>query len=61
MTVIDEGVGIADVSRARTPGTSDPTRMGMGFTLMEALSDHLDVVSQEGEGTQVTMRFSARK
>ncbi|MGB4338854.1 MAG: anti-sigma F factor [Bacillota bacterium] len=62
VTVIDEGVGIADVSRARTPGcTSDPTRMGMGFTLMEALSDHLDVVSQEGEGTQVTMRFSARK
>ena len=36
-------------SAAPDPGTSDPTRMGMGFTLMEALSDHLDVVSQEGE------------
>lgn len=62
VAVEDRGVGIADLDAARAPGsTTDPLRMGMGFTLMEALSDHMEVASHEGAGTRVTLRFSARK
>lgn len=58
----DNGVGIEDIPYARTPGnTCDPTRMGMGFTLMEALSDVLEVTSQVGSGTCVTMLFRVAK
>lgn len=62
VVVEDRGIGIADLDASRTPGfTADPLRMGMGFTLMEALSDRLEVASHEGAGTRVTLRFSAHK
>ncbi len=57
--IIDEGVGIADVSKAMEPMfTTKPEleRSGMGFTFMEAFMDELSVTSKPGEGTHVCMR-----
>ncbi|MEW5935007.1 MAG: anti-sigma F factor [Bacillota bacterium] len=54
--VEDEGVGIADVERARqTSFTTDPERMGLGFTFMESFTDHVEVWSEPGRGTRVTL------
>lgn len=59
ISVEDSGVGIADIAAARTPGmTTDSQRLGMGFTLMEALADRLSVTSEPGVGTCVSMLFS---
>lgn len=58
VSVQDEGVGIADVPAVRRPGVSSSSqRMGMGFTLMEALSESMEVVSSPGQGTTVVMSF----
>ena len=62
--VRDEGVGIADIARARQPffsTRSDEERSGMGFTVMESFMDSLDVRSEPGQGTTVHMekRFGA--
>lgn len=46
INVSDNGVGIADIDRARTPFfTSKPNeeRSGMGFTVMESFMDKLEV------------------
>ena len=58
VTVEDHGVGIADVERARNPFyTTKPEleRSGMGFTVMEAFMDKVEVCSQLGVGTKVVM------
>ena len=57
--VRDLGVGIADVKRAMEPMyTTDPSgeRSGMGFSFMEAFMDQVQVESEPGRGTLVTMR-----
>ncbi|MBO5452702.1 MAG: anti-sigma F factor [Clostridia bacterium] len=57
--VEDYGRGIADVERAREPlYTSQPEkeRSGMGFTVMEAFMDYVDVISRPGLGTKVIMK-----
>lgn len=57
--VKDTGVGISDVKQAMEPMfTTDPEgeRSGMGFSFMEAFMDQVDVKSQPGEGTMVTMK-----
>ena len=57
--VIDNGVGIADVSKAMEPlYTTKPEadRSGMGFTFMEAFMDEVLVESQLGQGTTVSMK-----
>ena len=62
--VIDWGVGIADVQKAREPlYTSKPSleRSGMGFSFMEAFMDDLTVDSVPGEGTVVTMKKNIGK
>ncbi len=47
---------------ARKPGvTTDSERLGMGFTLMEALADQVDVKSELGVGTRVEMIFSPER
>jgi len=59
ITVEDEGNGIEDIELARQPlFTSKPEleRSGMGFTIMENFMDAIEVVSQQGIGTRVTMR-----
>lgn len=57
--VRDKGVGIADVSQARTPmfTTGSEERAGMGFTIMESFMDSLKVRSAPRKGTCVTMRL----
>lgn len=58
ITVIDEGVGIADIPKAMEPmfttGRAEE-RSGMGFTVMESFMDKLKVESAAGQGTMVTM------
>lgn len=66
VTVHDDGVGIRDIALARQPFyTTRPEleRSGMGFTVMEAFMDEVEIVSAPGEGTTVTMRrrIAARK
>ena len=56
--VSDQGIGIEDVIMAREPlYTTKPgeERSGMGFTVMESFMDKLDVESEPGKGTTVTM------
>lgn len=58
ITVVDYGVGIANIEQARTPlYTSKPEleRSGMGFTIMENFMDEFSVDSEPGRGTTVTM------
>ena len=57
ITVTDQGVGIPDVSAARAPmfTTGGQDRSGMGFTIMEKFMSSLQVESQPGKGTTVTM------
>ena len=60
----DDGVGIDDIDRAMEPlYTSKPEqeRSGMGFSFMEAFMDELDVKSEPGCGTTVTMSKKIRK
>lgn len=58
ISISDKGKGIPDVALARQPlYTSKPEleRSGMGFTVMETFMDKVDVVSEPGIGTTVTM------
>ncbi|AHN21101.1 anti-sigma F factor [Lysinibacillus sphaericus] len=57
VSVMDKGVGIADVSQAMEPlftTKSAMERSGMGFTIMDSFSDQLTVMSKWQEGTTVT-------
>lgn len=59
LTVSDNGSGIPDIRRAREPlftGKPEMERSGMGFTIMETFMDSIDVESEVGKGTRVTMR-----
>ncbi len=54
----DFGAGIDDVELARQPlytGAPELERSGMGFTIMEAFMDKVDVESERGKGTRVVM------
>lgn len=56
--VSDEGKGIEDVEKALMPfysTLSDEERSGMGFTIMQTFMDDFSVVSEQGEGTVVSM------
>ena len=58
ITVIDFGIGIEDVERAKQPFyTSKPNmeRSGMGFTVMEGFMDSLTVESRKNEGVKIIM------
>lgn len=57
--IIDNGVGIEDIERARQPFYSslqDSERSGIGFTVMESFMDEVLVYSEPGRGTTVRMR-----
>lgn len=58
LTIRDWGIGIEDVEKAREPmfttGMSEE-RSGMGFTVMESFMDRVEVESEAGQGTTVTM------
>lgn len=58
IVISDEGKGIEDVELARQPlytSKPDMERSGMGFTVMESFMDKVDVFSEVGKGTTVTM------
>ncbi len=58
ITVADNGIGIADVEKAREPlFTMKPEeeRSGLGFSIMESFCDSVTVTSGLGEGTVVTL------
>ena len=64
VTVTDEGVGIDNVEQAMTPlYTSKPEleRSGMGFTVMQAFMDNINVTSVPGRGTTVEMRKAIKR
>ncbi len=63
ITVRDNGVGIADIRAARTPmfTTGGEERSGMGFTIMERFMSQLQVESEPGRGTTVTMTRQFRE
>ncbi|HIZ66004.1 MAG TPA: anti-sigma F factor [Candidatus Blautia pullicola] len=59
VVVKDKGKGIQDVKKAMEPlFTTKPEqdRSGMGFAFMEAFMDKVEVDSQPGQGTTVTMK-----
>ena len=48
INVIDEGVGIEDIEKAKEPlftSKADEERAGLGFTIMEVFTDHLEIKS----------------
>lgn len=54
----DTGVGIADIDKAKEPFYStdiDSERAGLGFTVMEAYMDSLEIISSENKGTEIIM------
>ncbi|MBR6524596.1 MAG: anti-sigma F factor [Clostridia bacterium] len=58
VTVSDTGCGIPDIARAMTPFfTTQPEkeRSGMGFAVMQTFMDDVQVTSQPGCGTNVTL------
>ena len=56
--VSDRGRGIEDIKKAMQPlytSKPDMERSGMGFTVMESFMDSLEVSSEIGKGTRVSM------
>ncbi|MGN1202442.1 MAG: anti-sigma F factor [Eubacterium sp.] len=57
-TIKDEGCGIENIEKAKEPlysGSDDSERSGMGFSIMEAFMDKLEVESTLGKGTVVKL------
>ena len=57
-TISDEGCGIEDIEKARTPlytGRPEAERSGLGFSIMESFMDKIEVKSTVGKGTTVKM------
>ncbi len=54
--ISDMGKGIADIQKAMEPAYStEPDRMGLGFVFMQSFMDDLQVDSEPGKGTTVTL------
>ena len=56
IVVEDEGVGMSDVKKCMEPmytTVGDESRCGLGFTIMETMSDNLLVTSNPGSGTRL--------
>ena len=64
IVISDEGIGLSDIAQAKKPfytTKSTEEHSGMGFTIMEAFMDELDVVSEIGRGTRITMRKNIKQ
>jgi len=58
ITVMDFGVGIKDVEKAKEPfytSKPDSERSGMGFSVMEEFMDKVLIESESGNGVKVTL------
>jgi serine/threonine-protein kinase RsbT len=53
---IDQGPGIADVSKALEAGFSTGQGLGLGLPAAKRLMDELDIQSRPGQGTCVTLK-----
>lgn len=56
IVVEDEGVGMSDVKKCMEPmftTVGDESRCGLGFTILETMSDNLLVTSNPNSGTRV--------
>ncbi len=56
--ITDMGKGIDNIEQARKPlytGAPDMERSGMGFTIMEAFMDNVEIHSEKGKGTVVIL------
>jgi len=54
----DKGTGIKNIEKAMEPlytSRPDLERSGMGFTVMEAFMDSLEVESESGKGTKIIL------
>lgn len=53
----DKGVGIENIEKAMEPlfTTSKGERAGLGFAVMESMTDKVRVISKVGKGTTVTL------
>jgi stage II sporulation protein AB (anti-sigma F factor) len=53
------GKGIEDIPKALEPSySSEPSRMGLGFTFMKSFMDEMVVISKPNEGTSVRLKRS---
>lgn len=58
VSIHDDGIGIENIKQAMEPlysGVKGGERSGMGFSFMEAFMDEVNVESEVGKGTTVTM------
>ena len=64
ISVTDQGIGFEDVVQVKKPfftTKSTQEHSGMGFTIMEAFMDELDVRSEPGRGTRILMRKTIKQ
>jgi len=64
ISITDDGIGFDDVGQAKKPfftTKSADEHSGMGFTIMEAFMDELEVRSEVGRGTRITMRKAVKQ
>lgn len=57
IVVEDKGRGIEDLQKAmEATYSTDPTRMGLGFTFMKSFTDDMQVDTTPGQGTVVRLK-----
>jgi len=57
ISIHDDGKGIEDIAQAMKPDFSSiEQRMGLGFAFMQSFMDEVEVNSELGRGTTVTLR-----
>lgn len=57
ITIKDYGKGIENLEQALQPSySSDPNRMGLGFTFMKSFMDEMEISSQPQKGTSVLLK-----
>lgn len=64
ISVMDFGIGIDDINKAREPFFSTANsieRSGMGFTVMESFMDKVDVMNNKTKGVTVKMTKTINK
>lgn len=57
----DQGPGIADLELALTPGYSTSKGLGLGLPGAKRLADEMEIHSEAGHGTTVTLRKWLRR
>lgn len=57
IAIEDHGKGIQDVQQALEPTySSDPARMGLGFTFMKSFMDEMDIDTEPNVGTVIRLK-----